>query len=226
MSFDCHGWVQQVDEKVLLKALEPGDHDVARHSCRAIRDRRHPAVLGVADADRCGADRAKSRARSLWGQTRTTHDDATYGVRQFADIALKALSPGINDPTTAQDAMFHLGAVLREMLSRRAPQLRMSGPEGRELYRQVCTHTEAVGLAFDEVRLAAAGMPTMHIYLLEILHLLTVSLGTTGRDEALAALRSQADLVLEVSELADLPAGDHERVRSAHRARFGSPRSS
>ena len=85
---------------------------------------------------------------------------------------------------------------------------------------QACTHAEAVGLAFDEIRLASAGMPTVQIYLLEILHLLADSLGSGATAETVAALRSQADLVLEVSEMADLPALDHERVRSAHRARF------
>ena len=43
---------------------------------------------------------------------------------------------------------------------------------------QACTHAEAVGLAFDEIRLASAGMPTVQIYLLEILHLLADSLGS------------------------------------------------
>ena len=51
----------------------------------------------------------------------------------LADVALKALSPGINDPTTAQDAMFHLGALLRELLVRQVPARRLSGEEGRVL---------------------------------------------------------------------------------------------
>ncbi|HVL93318.1 MAG TPA: DUF2254 family protein, partial [Acidimicrobiales bacterium] len=42
------------------------------------------------------------------GDTRTMQQDVSYGVRQLADVALRALSPGINDPTTAQDAIFHL----------------------------------------------------------------------------------------------------------------------
>ena len=87
---------------------------------------------------------------------------------------------------------------------------------------QAHTHAEVVGLAFDEIRLASTGMPTVQIYLLEILHLLTTSLDSTATSlEAVAALRSQADLVVEASDMADLPTLDHERIRSAHRARFG-----
>ena len=47
--------------------------------------------------------------------------DPTYGVRQLADVALVALSPGVNDPTTAQSAIFHLAEVVRYGLMRELP---------------------------------------------------------------------------------------------------------
>jgi len=40
------------------------------------------------------------------GNTRTMQQDVSFGLRQMADVGLKALSPGINDPTTAQDSIF------------------------------------------------------------------------------------------------------------------------
>jgi uncharacterized membrane protein len=46
-------------------------------------------------------------------------EDAGYGVRQLVDVALRALSPGVNDPTTAQDAIFHMGTVLVDRRCRR-----------------------------------------------------------------------------------------------------------
>jgi uncharacterized membrane protein len=216
-----HGWVQQIDRDALLEALEPG----ATMWLATVAGR-----YAIAGTPLCriapppsDPELVERRVRNAIevGQTRTAQDDVTYGLRQLADVALKALSPGINDPTTAQDAMFHLGALLRELLVRQAPSRRLSGEEGRKLLMsQACTHAEAVGLAFDEIRLASAGMPTVQIYLLEILHLLANSLGSIASTETVAALRSQADLVVQVSEMAELPALDHERVRSAHRARF------
>ncbi|MCB2222740.1 MAG: DUF2254 domain-containing protein [Actinobacteria bacterium] len=224
VTFERSGWVQQVDHSALLRALEPGatmwlDTVAGRYAivatplCRIVPTPSDPDVV----------ERRVRHAIGV-GQTRTAQGDVTYGLRQLADVALKALSPGINDPTTAQDAMFHLGAVLRELLVRNVPTRHLSGEEGRELLiPRAWTHAEIVGLAFDEIRLASAGMPTVQIYLLEILHLLTTSIASAANgDEATAALRSQADLALEVSEMADLPALDHERVRSAHRDRFES----
>lgn len=148
-------------------------------------------------------------------------DDATYGVRQLADVALKALSPGINDPTTAQDAIFHLGTLLRELLSRTPPAQRCDGDDGRVVVLdQQSTPREVVELAFDEVRLASAGLPTVQIYLLELLSLLEVSLRSAPPD-TLAALREQAELIAVLNERADLPDADKQRVRSAFDHRFG-----
>lgn len=50
-----------------------------------------------------------------FGQARTLHSDIGLGVRQLLDIAERALSPGVNDPTTALQAMNELHSVLREM---------------------------------------------------------------------------------------------------------------
>ena len=46
------------------------------------------------------------------GYERTAEQDVAFGVRQLADIAVKALSPAINDPYTAIQALEHLGVLL------------------------------------------------------------------------------------------------------------------
>ncbi|MBT3150553.1 DUF2254 domain-containing protein [Streptomyces sp. CHD11] len=49
------------------------------------------------------------------GPERTGHQDIAFGLRQLTDIAAKALSPGINDPTTAVHALSHSAALLCEL---------------------------------------------------------------------------------------------------------------
>jgi uncharacterized membrane protein len=49
------------------------------------------------------------------GPDRTESRDLTFGLQQLTDIAVKALSPSINDPTTARQAVEHLAAVLVEL---------------------------------------------------------------------------------------------------------------
>lgn len=53
------------------------------------------------------------------GTYRTIDQDASFGIRQLVDIALKALSPGINDTTTAVTCVDHLGAILVRAADRR-----------------------------------------------------------------------------------------------------------
>jgi len=52
------------------------------------------------------------------GFERTLEQDAAFGVRQLADIAAKALSPAINDPYTAAQALDHLSVVLSALAVR------------------------------------------------------------------------------------------------------------
>lgn len=46
------------------------------------------------------------------GEERTLNQDVGYGIRQLTDVALRAISPGMNDPTTAVDALGRLSTVL------------------------------------------------------------------------------------------------------------------
>ncbi len=52
------------------------------------------------------------------GFERTETQDVTYGLRQLTDVTNKALSPGINDPTTAVHALGHTSALLCELAQR------------------------------------------------------------------------------------------------------------
>lgn len=52
------------------------------------------------------------------GRERTMEQDVAFGFRQLVDIAERALSPGINDPTTAVQALDELHDLLRRLATR------------------------------------------------------------------------------------------------------------
>ncbi len=52
------------------------------------------------------------------GSERTIVQDAGFGLRQLIDVAVKALSPGINDPTTAVHTLGHAAALLCDLAAR------------------------------------------------------------------------------------------------------------
>ncbi|HEX6236951.1 MAG TPA: DUF2254 domain-containing protein [Acidimicrobiales bacterium] len=225
VAFDQYGWIQQVDGERLLAVAPPGgtvrlEVAVGRY-----------AVPGTPlctiwppppEDDRPPVARA-ARAAVMVGRTRTMQQDSSYGIRQLADVALRALSSGVNDPTTAQDAIFHMAAVLQEMLRRSGPPRATLGEEGRRLLRpEAQTHAGAVALGFDELRQAARDKPAVCVYLLEALHLLCESLPPDAGPAASDPLRQQARLVLDGCEAADLLPHDLHKVRHTYTRRFGT----
>lgn len=87
---------------------------------------------------------------------RTVLQDAAFGIRQIVDIALKALSPSVNDPTTAVTCIDHLTAVLVRLVGRRIPdpQRRLNG-RVRVIARGP-DFESLVHLSFEEIRRTAA----------------------------------------------------------------------
>ena len=219
--FASNGWLQQLSTPGLLELVPDGgtvrlDTTVGRY---AIAGTPLCTVWPAPDDPEAARDRAEDATQT--GAVRTMQQDPSYGIRQLADVALTALSPGVNDPTTAQEAIFHLAAVLREALVRDLPPRVEEDERGRRLLRlEDHTHETLVELAFDEVRRTAAPLPTVCTYLLEALHLLHDAALAADRPALALHLRRQADLVLAGAEHADLLAADRDVVRAAHERRF------
>ena len=219
--FDRSGWVQQIDDDALLACL-PDDHAL-RLSTYPGHHAVEGTVLATVPRSLAGCDGIEEHVRAavVTGNTRTMQQDVSYGLRQLADVALRALSPAVNDPATAQDAMYHATTILAELLHRDAPALAKPGPRGTWLLLPGRpSHSELVGLTFDEVRRAAAGQPSVCVHLLEALSALRESLASDGLTDRCPPLVAQADLVLAGAEAADLLPADLLAVRRAHAERF------
>lgn len=66
------------------------------------------------------------------GYERADRGDPSYGLRKLVDIAARALSPGINDPTTAVHALSHASDLLGTAACRTTWHRRISGGDGRQ----------------------------------------------------------------------------------------------
>ncbi len=105
------------------------------------------------DPDACRVDGCISLARE-----RTMHQDVAFGVRQLVDLAAKALSPGINDPTTAVQAIDQLHDILRRLAGRPMSSGRMTDDDGVvRLAFTAISWEDYVSLAIDEIRIYGAG---------------------------------------------------------------------
>jgi uncharacterized membrane protein len=101
----------------------------------------------------------ESLARAIQtGTERTMTQDAGFGFRQIVDIAERALSPGINDPTTAVQSLDELHDLLRRLVQRRFPSPVRLADDGSVILRLPRPEwDDYVSLALDEIRLFGAG---------------------------------------------------------------------
>ena len=90
------------------------------------------------------------------GAARTHHQDVRLSVIELVDIAAKALSPGINDPTTAMSAIDRLGEIILELGHRHAPQI-VHGDDGGTLIPRVPGWDDLIHLAFAQIGHYGAG---------------------------------------------------------------------
>ena len=86
-------------------------------------------ILRVAEAGRVTPERETQLLSAIdVGPARTLQQDVEFGIIQIVDIALRAISPAVNDPTTAINCIDQLARVLIYWAARTPPQSRFYGP--------------------------------------------------------------------------------------------------
>lgn len=92
------------------------------------------------------------------GEERTFDQDPKYSIRILVDIAIKALSPAINDPTTAVQAIDQIEDLLRRLSMCNLDTFEASDAEGAvRVVFQMPSWNDYLALAFDEIRQYGAG---------------------------------------------------------------------
>jgi uncharacterized membrane protein len=104
------------------------------------------------------------------GTERTMFDDVLFGIRQLVDIALKAISPAVNDPTTAISAIDYLTNILMQAARQADVAERYRDEDGRvQLVVPRPTFTMMLELAFNQIRHYSRSEVTVTLRLLEAL---------------------------------------------------------
>lgn len=86
------------------------------------------------------------------GKDRTMQQDVAFGFRQLVDVAERALSPGINDPTTAVQALDELHDLLRRLVVRTLPNgVHVDDGDRIRLVTQPLRVRDVLHLALDEI---------------------------------------------------------------------------
>lgn len=120
------------------------------------------------------------------GQSRSVEQDLEYAVRQLVEIALRALSPGINDPFTAIGVLDRLGATLAGLAGRHLPDGVFLRDGSVRLVRPATDYAGLADAMFHMLRQAASGQPAVMIRMLEVLGEVAAVEPDSGRRAVLA----------------------------------------
>ncbi len=210
------GWIQQMSPEAMVEAVPEGSLIFVTASVGDYVNDGAPVAFVFPPPD--DAERARDELCDALaiGQQRTLQQDVGFGIIQLVDIGVRALSPGVNDPNTANEILGRLGSVLIELAVRDlAP---------REVLHHGCTlirtgerdHADYFELALEPIHRYAREDP-------QVLATLLRTLGTV-RDEATRRRRSahvepcRTRAAAVIDQLDALPyEADRDIVRTAAR---------
>ena len=211
LGIDCRGYLQTVDYDALVELASRCDA-VFRVHVRAghfvLRRGNHVSVYASRALDDDAV--AAVRAAFIMGAERSPAQDLEFSLRQLVEIALRALSPGINDPFTAIAVVDQLGGAMEEILARGMQPAILRDAD--EKVRVIADRSTIVGLgnaAFDMIRQAAGDHPSVLIRMADIWRNLAPAL---QHEEARNAILQHFDKLQETARLGALTPTDCEAV--------------
>jgi uncharacterized membrane protein len=142
-------------------------------------------------------DAALARAH-VTGPHRTITQDPVFAIDQLVEIAIRALSPAVNDTFTALTCIDWLSAGLSKISSRVLEEGVYRGRSGKiRLIEPDPSHARMVNRSFDKIRQAGCSMPAVIIRMLDALS--NIKEATTS-DRQRAVLVRQAEMIMRGAE--------------------------
>jgi uncharacterized membrane protein len=216
------GYVQRVETERMI--------DFARRRDVLLRMERGVGefvVEGVPLVSVAGGTADEETAKALNGMflidtSRTIEQDAAFGIRQIVDIALKGLSPSVNDETTAVTCIDHLAVLLARLARRRIePPLRKDGGHVRVIARGP-SFESLLNESLDQIRRNAVGKVSVIVRLLWCIEAVAACTTSLRRRRALALhLKLLAGMLEGAEPERDLPILETQVRRAGERLGVG-----
>jgi uncharacterized membrane protein len=191
------GYIQDVEARELLRLA--CERSVVLEVRRSVGDfviERRPLLAATPPGRLTPQDKETLRERFGISSYRTVEQDPEFGVRQLVDIALKALSPSLNDSTTAINCIDYLERILLAAITLpAAPE--HQGRDGRlRLILKQPGPVRLLRIGLNEIRQNASNNVAVCLRLLKLIHELH---DASGDDSVRTALRDQAVLIKQAA---------------------------
>jgi uncharacterized membrane protein len=207
------GYLQQLDEHGL--ATWASEHSAAVRLLVRPGDYIFPgAPIALIVPPTEGAYEAIRSATAL-GSQRVSSSDLRFAVRQLVEVAVRALSPGINDPYTAMGVLDRLGAALCEIKPLKLPTGVTVQNKRLVLVVPHVQYDELINTMLHMIRQNAGGKPSVFIRQLEIL---TQVVSYERDPQRMLSLSRHADLIMADAQRDVRSPSDIEDIHRRHRA--------
>ena len=177
------GYVQSVDLEALMDYARRQDLRIGMACSPGKFVARDELVARIWPESRGNSDAAAKISDALViGDHRTPEQDAEFSIDQLVEIAVRALSPGINDPFTAISCIDRLGAGLRRLAELEFPSAYRFDAEGKlRLIAQPVRFEGIVDASFNQIRQYGRGSAAVTIRLLETIAIVAEAAKTKER---------------------------------------------
>jgi uncharacterized membrane protein len=210
------GYVQLVEGEELLRIATAGQFIIEVLANPGVFVRSGQALARIYSGSRPDPEASERITRAyVIGAKRTATEDIEFLFRQLTEIAVRALSPGINDPFTAVECVDRLGAALQRLAGREIPSPVRRDTEGKiRVIAHPQTFTSIARLTLGSIRRYGSSHA-------EVLTSLLQTIGAIGhelrREQDRAVLLEEAHAALAAStHWADEPGKrrlEHEYTR-------------
>ena len=151
----------------------------------------------------------------ILGDQRLRLHDVEFTVNQLVEIAVRALSPGINDPFTAIGCVDQLSAGLTQLVKRSVPAgHHLDGNDQLRVVTDALTFTGIIDAAFDQIRQHARSDVAVTIRLLESIAAIAPHTRTSEQRDTLAR---QAEMIYRGSQESIPEEWDRDDVEKRYR---------
>jgi uncharacterized membrane protein len=210
---EASGYLEAVDDDKLLELtksngfvvrldIQPGDFVLPKQTVMMVGPKNQVDDEAI----------AALRGSLLLGSQRTPVQDVMFALERQADIAIRALSPGINDPLTAIDCLERLTEALDRLAARRLPSAHRFDDKGN-------LRVVAAAVSFTDLLAASIGLVREYtrdsaIVTIKVIDVLARLAQRARRDADRQALREQLNAIACCPH-EQLSIYDRERVRTS-----------
>ncbi|UUO06845.1 DUF2254 domain-containing protein [Blastopirellula sp. J2-11] len=190
----AEGYLQGIDVSALLHAAKSKDVIIELRKRPGDFITTGDAIADVGPPDKVDDDLLRAiRETLIVGTNRTPRQDVNCAVHELVQVAIRALSPGINDSFTAMNSIDRLGAALcRLALSEIPSAYRYDSDDKLRVIARPCSFAEVLGAAFNQIRQSGADSEAATLRLMEALSTIAARV---RREEDKEAIEDQLQMI-------------------------------